>query len=170
MNEFYLIAQIISSGKDGFVKIQSSSDVEKIIKKNSSVFVDFWGKKKKFIVEDLIKIRNSIFIKFLNFNDERELQVLIGRKIFVDSNNLTVAENLNIISEYFVGAKVFQDGNILGTIKDIFSTPANEVAEIEKSDGEIILLPFLEIYFESLDYENKKIILKPDVGFYDNED
>lgn len=171
MDEFYLVAQIFAPGKDGFVKIHSSSGVEKVIKNNCTVYIDFWGKKKKFIVEDLIKTKNSVFVKFLNFNEERELQVLIGREIFIDSENSSLTENQKLLSEEFIGAEVFQNGNLIGIIKDIFTAPANDVAEIQKPDGEIILLPFLDVYFESLDVKNNKVILlKPDVGFYDDED
>lgn len=170
MDEYYLIAEIIAAGKDGFLKILSLSDVEKVIKKDSSLFIDFWGKKKKFIVQDLIKTKNSVFIKFKNFDEERELKVLIGRKIFIDSKNFDITNELKVISQEFIGANVFQNEKLFGIIKDIFNTPANKVAEIEKSDGEIILLPFLDVYFESLDFENKKVILKPDIGFYDDED
>lgn len=168
MDDYYIIAQIISTGKDGFVKIHSISDFEKIIKKNNSVYIDFWGRKKKFTVEDLIKTKNSLFIKFQNFYTQRELEVLVGRKIFIDSKNFDLSENLKVISQSFIGAKVFQNGVFIGTIKDIFNAPANEVAEIQKINGEIILLPFLDVYFESFD--NKNVILKSDVGFYDDED
>jgi 16S rRNA processing protein RimM len=170
LDEFYLVAQIIAPGKEGFVKLQTSPDFETSIKKNSSVYIDFWGKKKKFIVEDFIRTKNSVFVKFLNFDDERDLQVLIDRKIFIYSKNFQSSEKSRLYSAKFIGAEVIQNGNIIGIIKDIFTTPANDVAEIQKQDGEIILLPFLDVYFESLYDENKKVILKPDVGFYDDED
>ena len=83
MNDYYFIGQIISLGKNGFVKVNSSVDqIDQYFNVNKIVFLEFWGKKKKIIVEETLRLKNSFFVKFFNFNDDRHAQVLIGRKVF----------------------------------------------------------------------------------------
>jgi 16S rRNA processing protein RimM len=171
LDDFYFIAQIISTGKDGFVKIHSSIDIaENFFQLNNEVYLDYWGKKKKFIVEETIKIKNSVFLKFVNFDDERDSLVLIQRKIFVPKKNFDLLPIKNFIKTDLLGCHVFRDDILMGTVNDIFSAPANDVIEILKLDGKEILIPFVDAFFEIMDVKNKKLILKPNAGYYDDED
>lgn len=171
MNDFYFIAQIVSAGKDGFVKIQSVTDIaDDFFRSSNEVYLDYWGKKKKFIVEETSKSKNSFFLKFLNFDDERDLFVLIGRKIFITQKDLTLQTDEIFNKQNLIGCQVFRNEVLIGTVKDLFNTPANDVIEILKIDGKEILIPFVDAYFELMDVKNKKLILKPEAGYYDDED
>jgi 16S rRNA processing protein RimM len=169
LNDYYFIGQIISLGKNGFLKFHSSVDqIDQYFNGNKIVFLEFWGKKKKFIVEETLKIKNSFFVKFFNFDDDRDAQVLIGCKIFVSEikkNNIK-----KFYDEELIDCKVYQNGVLIGNVKNIFSAPANDVIEIVKKSGEEILLPFVDAFFEMMDVKNKALILKSDIGLYDDED
>ena len=41
---------------------------------------------------------------------------------------------------------------------------------IIKDNGEELLLPLVDAFFEMLDVKSKKLILKSDIGLYDDED
>ncbi len=74
--DFYLIARIISLiGKDGFVKVESDSGFREGFEKLHNVFIDFWGDKKIFTVENVKEYRNAVSIKFVNFDSQRDSQV-----------------------------------------------------------------------------------------------
>jgi len=87
LSEFYLIAKILSAGKDGFVKVQLvpgfSFDPDSI----KFLYLDFWEEKKKLELEDVLNFKNSFFFKFKYFNDDRETSVFIGRNVFVTDND-----------------------------------------------------------------------------------
>lgn len=171
MDDFYFIARIVSTGKDGFVKINSPLDItDKFFQLNNEVYIDFWGKKKKFIVEETLKNKNSFFLKFLNFDDERDSIVLMERKIFVHKQNLSSLSSKNFIVTDFIGCQVFRDDILIGIVKDIFNTPANNVIEILKPDGKEFLIPLVDAYFEIMDIKNKKLVLNSNAGYYDDED
>lgn len=170
MNDFCFIAQIVSAGKDGFVKIQSVTDIADCLNDVNDIYLDFWGKKKKFIVEEILEIKNSLFLKFLNFNDDRDISVLLGHKIFISENDFKKLPQKNFSDQLLIGCKVFRNGDHLGIVKNLYNTPANDVIEILKSDGEEILIPYVDAYFEMMDVKNKILVLKPDAGFYDDED
>jgi len=169
LNDYYFIGQIISLGKNGFVKVNSSVDqIDQYFNVNKIVFLEFWGKKKKFIVEETLRLKNSFFVKFFNFNDDRHAQVLIGRKVF--DSEIKKDNVKNFYDEELIDCEVYQNGALIGNVKSIFSAPANDVIEILKDNGEEILLPFVDALFEMMDIKNKKLILKSEIGLYDDED
>lgn len=171
MKEFFFIAQILSAGRDGFLKVHPVVELsEGFFNLKNIVYLEFWGKKKKFVVEDILKIKNSVFLKFYNFDDEREVSVLIGRKIFVTKDVFSSLSDNNSVLSDFVDCSVYRSEEYLGLVTDAFSTPANNVIEILKGDGSKILIPVIDVYFEMMDVKNKKIILKPDAGFFEDED
>ncbi|HMN50319.1 MAG TPA: ribosome maturation factor RimM [Ignavibacteriaceae bacterium] len=171
MDDFYFVARIVSAGKDGFVKIQSESNIaDDYFDSSNEVYLDYWGKKKKFIIEEVSKSKNSFFIKFKNFDDERDQLVLIGRNIFVNQKNLSLQTDQFFNNQDLIGCQVFRNDVLIGIVKNLFNAPANDVIEIMNIDGKEILIPFVDAYFEMMDVKNKKLILKPDAGFYDDED
>ena len=169
MNEFYLIAKILSSGKDGFVKVQLVPGFLENLKNFNCVFLDFWNQKKIFELEDFLSVKNSVFLKFKNFDNERDTSLLIDREVFVSKKEV---EHLNLNASLkisFLGYKVFRNQEYLGIVSDFFETPANPVIEIKNSDGEEILIPFVYSFFDKIDNENKELGLKSDYGIYEDE-
>jgi len=169
LNEFYLIAKILSSGKDGFVKVKLVPGFLENLKNLKYVFLDFWNQKKKIELEDYLSVKNSVFFKFKNFYNERDTSLLIDREVFVSKKEV---EHLNLSASLeisFLGYKVFRNQEYLGIVSDFFETPANPVIEIKNSDGKKNLIPFVHSFFDKIDNENKQLVLKSDYGVYDDE-
>lgn len=171
-NNFLLVAEIVSLyGKNGFLKIEFKRKIEKIIEKINEVFIEFFGKHKRFSVEEIKEIKNGFIIKFNNFSTEEECSLLTGRKIFIDSAKFPKLKK--IIEESFsfedlIGSKVVRNGIHSGIITGIFYSPANDVLEIKNENGEEILIPLVEEFIESFNPEIKLLILKPGSDlFYD---
>ena len=132
------------------------------------VFIDFWGDKKVFYVEEVKHVGNTFALKFKNFNDERDAGVFIGRDLFVAKDDFV---NLPVNTFSFndlIGSKVFQGSAGIGVITDVFTTPANDVIVIKKDNKEF-LLPLVLEFIEEFDPEKKILILKKEIA-YDDED
>ena len=170
MNEFYLIAKILSAGKNGFVKIQFEPGVTENIESLKFIYLDFWDKKKRFEIEEILTTNQSVFFKFKNFDDERDISVLIGKSIFVFESDLKKLSGDRSLSQNLVGFKVFKGNDFLGIVSGYFQTPANPVIEIKINNGKEILIPFVQSLFDKIDFMNKVLILKSDFGFDDDED
>lgn len=170
MNEYFLIAKITSAGKEGFVKAEFISGISDSLDLLKIVYLDFWDKKKKFFIENISRQKKSFYLKFKNFDSDRDIQVLIGREVFTkDKNDLKLPDG-RFFTKDLIGSEVFRDGIIIGSVNDVFESPANDVLEIISSYGKEILLPFVQEYFEKIDPDNKIIILKSGAGVYDDED
>ena len=170
MNNFYLIARVISLfGKDGFVKVESFSDITGRFNNLNAVYIDFWGEKKKFFVKDVKQLNDGFALKFKNFDDERSAQVLIGRDVFIESSVKPELQNNEFLVHDLIGSKVFRAGEELGIISDFLSLPANDVLVIKSKAEKELLLPFVLDFIEKFDPEKKVLVLKKDAGYYDED-
>jgi 16S rRNA processing protein RimM len=169
LDEFYSIAKIFAAGKDGFVKVQTVPGIWENLDNIKTVYLDFWNQKKQFELEEVLNVKNSVFLKFKDFNTDRENSLLINREIFVSDADAEKFKLKDLFERNLIGFKVFRNKEYLGHVIDFFETPANQVVEIKFSDGKETLIPFVDSFFEIIDYEKKELVLKSEHGTYDDE-
>lgn len=170
MNDFFLIARVVSLfGKDGYIKIEPVSDFTERFFNLSIVYIDFWGEKKEFVVEDVKQLKNTFALKIKNFDDERSSKLLIGRDVFVEeSESFKLPENTFYVHD-LIGSKVYRMDEEIGVVKDLLTSPANDVLVIESKDKKEILIPFVLEFIENFDPGKKILVLKKDTGYYDED-
>ena len=130
----------------------------------------FGIRKKRFELEEISTVKQSIFFKFKNFDDERDISTLIGRNIFVVESDLKKISRDDSPAQNLIGFRVFKGNYLLGNVSDHFQTPANPVIEIKNEDGKEILIPFVHSIFEKIDRESKILILNSDYGLNDDDE
>ena len=169
MNDFYLIAKIISTfGNDGFVRVVSHSDFPERFFDLQKVYIDFFEVKKEFFVEQVKQQKDSFLIKFRNFSTEEDSKILIGKEIFVDKENLHKLPADQYYIHDLIGSTVYRNDSVFGIIKDVLSYPANDVYVIDGS-GEEVLIPASFEFIESFDPVKKILVLKPGDELYDDD-
>jgi 16S rRNA processing protein RimM len=171
VSEYFLIARITSvADNQGFVKIFSYSDFPERFYSLKEVYIDFFGSKKKFVVEKVKRLKKDFFIKFRNFSTESDTKVLLDKEIFVEEKDVVKPpENVFFVHD-LLESRVFRNDKIFGKIVDVLSYPANDVYVIEDVNGGEILLPALSEFIESFDPVRKIMILRPGENFYEDED
>lgn len=171
MNDFFLVAHITSiSGIDGFLKLQLITDFpDKLITLNE-VYLDFFNMKKKFFIEEIKRSNKSFLIKFERFNSERELQVLLGRDVYISGKDLPELPEGSIFNHDLVNSEVWRENTLLGRIREIMNLPANDIFVIVDESGNELLIPFVLSYIEKFDIENKKLVLKTGIGQYEDDE
>lgn len=170
MNEFILIAEISSAGKDGYVKIQRKAGLDKLLKSISDVYIDFWNQKKVFEIEDVAGGKSSLYVKFKGFENQRDISLLIGRSIYLQSEKIKELRSEIEFLPDITGYKIYQNGICLGDVIDIFQTPANDVIVLKDKKGKEILFPYVLSIVEKIDKESKILILNSEYGIGDDED
>jgi 16S rRNA processing protein RimM len=170
LDEYYLIAKILSAGKDGFVKVQFVPGLNISLDSIQLVYVDFWDQKKTIELEEILNFKQSVFFKFKNFDDDRDISVFIGRNMFISKNDYEKVLDDVFVNQDLIGSKVYKGQDFLGIVSDYFETPANPVIEVSKEDGSNFLIPYVDSVFEKIDPENKILILNYDFGIDDDED
>ncbi len=171
MKDYFLIAKIISiSGKNGFVQIRSYSDFSDRFFSLKKVYLDFFGDKKEFTVQKVVQHKNFFTLKFVNFDSEEETAFLVGKEIFVDTENLVkLPEGYHFIHD-LIGSEVFRNDVKIGILKDVLELPVNDVYVIEDNTGEELLIPAVSDFIESIDAEKKIIVLTPGDSFYEDDE
>ena len=171
MGDFYLIATVTSvSGKKGAVKINSHSDYPERFFYLSKVYIDFFGEKKLFFVERVRQNKNLFTLKFKNFNSDRDSEILVGKEIFVDEENLVRLPDNHFFIHDLIGSRVIKNDKELGVIKDVLQYPANDVYVIEDAEGKEILLPAIQKFIESFDNAKKILKLNPGEDLYEDDE
>ena len=170
MKDYFLIAKVISLfRRNGFVKIELFSNFSEHLNELDKVFIDFWGDKKVFYVEEVKHVGNTFALKFKNFNDERDAGVFIGRDLFVAKDDFVNLPENTFSFNNLIGSKVFRGRAEIGVITDVFTAPANDVIAIKKDTDKEFLLPLVLELIVEFDPEKKILILKKEIA-YDDED
>ncbi|MBT8382587.1 MAG: ribosome maturation factor RimM [Ignavibacteria bacterium] len=171
MADFYLIAEIEQpAGKSGFVRIIPVSDFPERFLKLKKVFLDFWGDKKPFAVSEVKKHQENFLLKFKNFNSIRDSQVLIGRKIFIDDRNVVRLPKNHFFIHDLIDVNVFIKDEKIGVVTDVLKLPANDVLVVKKNDSSEQLIPFVLEFIEKFQPKKKKLSLRIDKDFFEEDE
>ncbi len=170
--EYFLIASVEQLyGRDGYVKIKSFSDFPDRFLDLKKVFIDFWGEKKSFYIEDVKDIKGKIVVKFRKFDDTRASQVLLGKDIYVDESDSVSLPADHFFVHELIGSKVLVEQECIGVIEDVIKGKGNDVLVIKKDNSEEILIPFVLKFIVKFDAAEKKLILNISKDFLqDDED
>jgi 16S rRNA processing protein RimM len=169
--EYILIARIEQLyGKDGFVKLKLFSDFPDRFLNLKKAYIDFWGDKKTFFVEDVNDLKGKILIKFKNFDCPRDSQVLIDREIYVDEKDaVTLPENHFFIHD-LIGSEVIVEKERIGTISEVIKGKANDVLVVLTDDKNEKLIPFVLNFIEKFDATKKRLILNISKDFLEDDE
>ena len=169
--EYFLIARIEQTfGKDGFVKVQSFSDFPERFLSLRKVYIDFWGDKKTFYVDDVKNLKGKIAIKFRKFDNPKDIQVLIDREIYVDAKDAVRLPANNFFVHDLIGSEVIVEKERIGIISGVIKGKANDVLVILTDEKKEILIPFVLTFIEKFDIAKKKLILNISKEFLEEDE
>lgn len=171
MPSYYLIAKLIAAeGNKGEIKIYPVSDYPQRFKKLKIVYIDFWGEKKKFLVQYVKFSKRGILLKFENFDDKNSVELLIGKDVFVDEYNLAQLPKGHYYIHDIIGCKVFRNENEFGEVVDVYKLEANDIFVIKKKSGGEILIPAVKDFIVNVNIANKTIVLKSGSEIYEDDE
>ena len=169
--EYFLIARIEQTfGKDGFVRLQSFSDFPERFFSLKKVYIDFWGAKKTFYVEDVKDVKGKIIIKFKKFDGFRESQILIDREVYVDEQDAVSLPENHFFVHDLMGSEVFVKTGRVGIVSDVIKGKGNDVLVILDDDKKEILVPFVLNFIEKFDAAKKTLILNISKDFLEEDE
>ena len=169
--EYILIARIEQLyGKDGFVKLKLFSDFPDRFLNLKKVYIDFWGDKKRFYVEDVNDLKGKIIIKFKKFDSPRDSQVLIEREIYVDEKDAVSLPDNHYFVHDLIGSEVVVEKERIGTISEVIKGKANDVLVVLTDDKNEKLIPFVLNFIEKFDAAKKRLILNISKDFLEDDE
>lgn len=169
--EYFLIAKVEQVfGKGGYVKLQSFSDFPERFLSLKKVYLDFWGDKKIFNVEDFKDLNGKLVIKFKKFDSLRDTQVLIDREIYVEEKDKVNLPDNHFFVHDLIGSEVIIEKETIGVVSDVMKSKANDILVVSSDDKKEILIPFVLNFIEKFDAEKKKLILSISKDFLEEDE
>lgn len=172
MSDYFLIAEVKSAfGVDGFIVIDSFSDFKDRFFDLKKVYIEIFGNKKQFVIEQVKQIDSKTVIKFAGFNSEADIIVLLGKNMFVDEDNLVRPDSDTHFIHDMLRSNVFRNDVNIGIVEDVLVLPANDVIVIASNNSRKILIPAIKDFVKSFDAKEKRLDLVNDCDLlYDDED
>lgn len=103
------------------------------------------------------KGRISFFLKFEHVDDRNAADALIGKKIYISSDELPEEEEVDF--DDIIAWTVLNNGELFGTVADVFDTPAHTVIDIHHETGSV-LVPWVDEYISGTDTDTHEVHAK----------
>ena len=107
-------------------------------------------------------------VKIKDVNDKNSAEKLRGKCIYAYKKDIPLEEGRYFIEE-LKECTVFDSKSqkLLGKLKDIFNTGANDIYVIENLEKKEYLVPVIDGTVENIDVELQKILINPIRGIFD---
>jgi len=171
VNDLILIAVVKSVlNNEGLVAVDSYSDFNERFFALKKIFIEFFGNSKEFFVEKTEIIDGNIALKIKGFDNQNDAALLIGKKIYVDSENAVKLDKDTYFIHDLINSEVYRNSKLLGYLVDVFVLKSNDVYVIKDLQGKQILLPAVKDYIKNFDPKKKRLELVEDCDLlYDDE-
>ena len=147
-------------GVHGEVKVFPTTDDPERFLDLEYVFLDTGKEKKKLAIQSVKFFKQFVILKFKGINNINDIEKYKRCALLVDRENAVELEE----DEYFIadmlGMDVLtEDGEILGTLKDVIETGANDVYIINsKMHGEVLIPAIKECILDVNVKEGKMLV------------
>lgn len=89
--------------------------------------------------------KSLVIMKFQEFNDRNDVEKLRKKELYITRDNAVKLKKDEYYITDLIGLKcIDEDGQEVGTIKNVMPTGANDVYVIERVSGEELLLPAIK--------------------------
>ena len=144
---FLEAGQIVSThGVQGEVKILPWCDGPEFLKAFDEFYIDGTAYK----VEQARIHKNMLLCKLNGVDDMNAAQVMKNKVVSIDRNHASIPEGRVFISD-LIGLPVYADGREIGTLKDVYTGPANDVY-IVKGEKEY-MIPAVSEFLEDVNVD-----------------
>lgn len=170
MNRFIETGKIVGThGVKGMVRVQPWADSGDFLRSFKRFFLDTEGSSSL----ETSQVRphgNIVLIHFKGVDSIEAAEVLRGKVIYIDREDITLPEGRYFVSDLIGCAVTDADSEEeLGYLCDVSQTGANDVWHISRN-GKEYLVPAIDEVIVSVDINSKSIVLRPIKGIFDNED
>ena len=161
MEDKFQVGVITSThGIKGEVKVFPTTDNVKRFKKNMEIILDTGKENINLTVESVKFFKQFVILKFKGIDNINDIEKYKTKSLYVTRENAVRLRK----DEYFIadllGVDVWEDnGEKLGTLKDVIETGANDVYVITLENGKELLIPAIKECILDVDIENRKMIV-----------
>ena len=156
MEELLQVGIITSThGVRGEVKVYPTTDDPRRFRRLKEVVLDTGKEKMNLEIEGVKFFKQFVILKFKGLDNINDIEKYRQKSLYVTRKNAVRLQRDEYFIADLIGLKVQdEDGKELGTVKDVIETGANDVYEVEMTDGKSLLLPAIKQCILNVDVEN----------------
>ncbi len=152
--EFFYIGKLVNThGIKGEVRLLSNFRYKnKIFIPGFKIYI---GKdKKEYVIESYRKHKNFDMLVFKGYYDINQVEHLKGCYVYINKQDLILDKN-TFLAVDLIGFNVIINDKLIGVVKDVLTTPANEVLVLDNK----VMIPYVKAFINKIDTNKKKIIV-----------
>ena len=159
MEEFLQVGVITNThGIRGEVKVFPTTDDPARFKKLKQVFLDTGKGYLEMEIEQVKFFKQFVILKFKGYDNINDIEKYRQKSLLVDREHAVKLKK----NEYFIadllGLSVYtEDQKLLGTLKDVLQTGANDVYVVEMEDNKEVLIPAIRECILSVNLDNRQM-------------
>lgn len=148
---------VISSthGVRGEVKVFPTTDDPARFEELETVLLDTGKEKLELEIAGVKFFKNMVILKFKGYDSINDVERYRGKDLWITREQaVPLGEDENFVADLIGLAVVTDEGETLGTMKDVMFTGANDVYVVERENGKELLLPAIKDCILDVDLEN----------------
>ena len=161
-------------GVHGEVKIYPTTDYPQRFEEVENVIIRTGGGEKQARIENVRYFKNLAIVKFDCFDCPEQVQKIAGADVYIERSQAQPLEEGEYYIADLIGCRVYADdssdklaGELLGTVKDVLQTGANDVYVVETGEKKTLLFPVIADCVKKVDIENSIITVHVMKGLLD---
>ena len=169
MEKLLQVGAITSThGIRGEVKVFPTTDDVNRFKKLKEVVLDTGKEQITLEIQSVKFFKQMVILKFKGIDNINDIEKYKGKNLYVTRENAVKLEKDEYFIADMIGSEVSdEEGALLGTLKDVMRTGANDVYVVENQEGKELLFPAIKQCVLNVDVENKKITVHVMPGLLD---
>lgn len=166
--DFLEVGKIINThGLRGEVKIVTWTDSPEVFEELKFVIAKMRGEEIRLDIKNIKYQKNNIIVAFSQLASIEEAEKLKNAVLLVPREELgELPEGVYYIAD-LIGCEVFDKNGKIGNLVDVFGTGSNDVYDIKREGKKNLLVPIIDGVLQSVDTDNKKIIIEIPKGLED---
>lgn len=162
MDNYFVIGKIVNTqGIKGEMRVLPMTEDVKRFDELDFIYLDLKGKIEKYNIKSIRYHKQFVLINLEGITDMTSAERLKGAEIKITEDMvLPLDENEYYIRDIYDMEVVTEEGEFLGSIKDIIYTGANDVYCVKDNEGNEILIPAIKQCILNVDVMNKKMTVK----------
>jgi len=155
------VGQIVNTyGIKGFVKVNPLVDNNNQFKSFKTLYIQTKNNFKELQVEEVKFSKNQVLLKFKGIETIEQAEELRNYYLQAKRSDIKLEKGAYFIVD-LIGLDVYtEEGELLGTLKEVLQPGANDVYIVENEAKQEILLPVIPDVVKQVDIEGKKVIVK----------
>ena len=161
MEDYFVIGKIANAhGIRGEIKVVPETEDINRFKDLDKVGILKAGKVMDFKCLSTRTYKDLVFI-FLEGIDTRDKAISLKNSYLIVSREdaIDLEEDRHFIVD-LIGCKVYEEGSLLGQLKDVLQPGGNDVYEVVDEEGRSLFIPVIYDVVRSIDIEKKEIEVK----------